>query len=111
MQSDRPLNQPKAAKASIKLRRLAPNRGIHRYPRDTERHKSTFLAKIGFTNLKTPIPCKRPPATRRRRAQQTRTKKRYAADRSKAAGVPLRLVDQAREKGLALLDGLATHQA
>lgn len=38
-------------------------------------------------------------------------KKRNAADRSKAAGVPLRLVDQAREKGLALLDGLATHQA
>ena len=111
MQSDRPLNQQKAAKASIKLRRLAPSRGIHRYPRDTERHKSTFLAKIGFTNLKTPIPCKRPPATRRRRAQQTRTKKRNAADRSKAAGVPLRLVDQAREKGLALLDGLATHQA
>lgn len=31
-------------------------------------------------------------------------KKRNAADRSKAAGVPLRLVDQAREKGLALLD-------
>jgi len=52
MQSDRPLNQQKAAKASIKLRRLAPNRGIHRYPRDTERHKSTFLAKIGFTNQK-----------------------------------------------------------
>ena len=38
-------------------------------------------------------------------------KKRNAAHRSKAAGVPLRLVDQTREKGLALLDGLATHQA
>lgn len=37
--------------------------------------------------------------------------KSNAAYRSKAAGVPLRLVDQAREKGLALLDGLATHQA
>jgi len=48
MQSDRPLKQPKAAKASIKLRRLAPNRGIHRYPRDTERNKSTFLAKLGL---------------------------------------------------------------
>ena len=70
-----PLEPAKSRKASIKLRRLAPNRGIHRYPRDTERHKSTFLARIGFFNLKTPIPCKRPPATRRRRAQQTKTKK------------------------------------